>query len=135
MREELYHHGVEGQIHGVRNGPPYPLKGVGKAASNAARNVMNNTLSQKIIKKTTGEDKNRFFTKDDIKTILKGAAIAAATAGMAKVFGNLGDMAINAGKAAASRAIYNIMQGQGPISSSVSDLHSLIDMMRIDGVL
>ena len=24
-REELYHHGIEGQKWGVRNGPPYPL--------------------------------------------------------------------------------------------------------------
>ena len=25
MRNELYHHGIEGQKWGVRNGPPYPL--------------------------------------------------------------------------------------------------------------
>lgn len=25
-REELYHHGIEGQRWGIRNGPPYPLK-------------------------------------------------------------------------------------------------------------
>lgn len=24
-RDELYHHGIDGQKHGVRNGPPYPL--------------------------------------------------------------------------------------------------------------
>lgn len=23
--DELYHHGIKGQVHGVRNGPPYPL--------------------------------------------------------------------------------------------------------------
>lgn len=26
MYEEIYHHGIEGQRWGVRNGPPYPLK-------------------------------------------------------------------------------------------------------------
>lgn len=25
MNNELYHHGIKGQVHGVRNGPPYPL--------------------------------------------------------------------------------------------------------------
>lgn len=26
MRNELYHHGIEGQRWGVRNGPPYPIQ-------------------------------------------------------------------------------------------------------------
>ena len=25
-KEELYHHGIDGQKWGVRNGPPYPLE-------------------------------------------------------------------------------------------------------------
>lgn len=26
MRNELHHHGIEGQKWGVRNGPPYPIE-------------------------------------------------------------------------------------------------------------
>lgn len=25
-KDDIYHHGVKGQKHGIRNGPPYPLK-------------------------------------------------------------------------------------------------------------
>ena len=32
--DELYHHGIKGQKWGVRNGPPYPLKGANKRAAN-----------------------------------------------------------------------------------------------------
>lgn len=30
MNNELYHHGIQGQKWGKRNGPPYPLEGAGK---------------------------------------------------------------------------------------------------------
>ena len=39
-KEELYHHGIEGQKWGVRNGPPYPLDEGDRSAAERAANPM-----------------------------------------------------------------------------------------------
>lgn len=134
-REELYHHGILGMRWGVQHGPPYPLEGAGKAAANVAKAKIATDLANKVVKKAAGEDKNKFFTSDDVKTILKGAAMAAATAGLAKVFGNVGDAVISVGKKAASSALHNLMTGQSPLGEAMSNIGSMVDMMRIDGLL
>jgi hypothetical protein len=134
-REELYHHGVDGQKWGVRHGPPYPLEGAGKAAAQAAKNSVANSMANKVVQKAAGNDKNKFFTSDDMKTILKGAAMAAATAGLTKVFGNVGDAVISIGKKAVSKGLHDLMTGQSPLSEAASNIGSMIDMLRLDGVL
>lgn len=120
---------------GVKHGPPYPLEGVGKAAAQAAKNTATQQAAQKVVNKAAGKDKEPFFTSDDAKTILKAAAMAAATAGLTKLFGNVSDAVISVGKQAASKAVYNIMSGQSPLSQAASNIGSMVDMLRIDGVL
>lgn len=41
MNNELYHHGVQGQKWGKRNGPPYPLNAKGKASLAKQRKTVN----------------------------------------------------------------------------------------------
>ena len=71
--DELYHHGIQGQHWGVRNGPPYPLK-----QYSASERVFNdaNSRVEKITKDVTTAAKNagskmyglehRLKTKDSI---------------------------------------------------------------------
>lgn len=134
-REELYHHGILGQKWGVQNGPPYPLEGAGKAAAQAAKNSIASGTANKIVQKAAGNDKEKFFTSDDVKTILKGAAMAAATAGLTKIFGNVGDAVISVGKQAVSKGLHDLMTGQSPLAEAASNVGSMVDMLRLDGVL
>ena len=77
--DELYHHGIKGQKHGKRNGPPYPLSGNAHSAS----------------EKKAGK---KGWTKEARKEKLKkaGKIARAAVAGAAAAGGAaVGGMAIN----------------------------------------
>ena len=76
-KEELYHHGIDGQKWGVRNGPPYPLSGatttrMAKAAkvTDKARtitqesNKIANTARSSYRKKTAKRDLSDKNTKE-----------------------------------------------------------------------
>lgn len=65
---ELYHHGIKGQEHGVRNGPPYPL---GRNQHSAAEKRAGWTKSLASIAKATGKGVAR-----GAKAIGKGAVKA-----------------------------------------------------------
>lgn len=108
-KDELYHHGRDGQKWGVRNGPPYPLKGTGLAAYKAAEGKIAGDTARKIVNRISGEDKSTepLFTKETVKMILKGAAITAATAALTKVFLNVGDSAYQAGESAVKKILSN----------------------------
>lgn len=73
-RNDLYHHGIEGQKWGVRNGPPYPLKEKDVSISDKVRvglkyikkillynnqNIVNNVIAQDNLQKAAEEMKRR----------------------------------------------------------------------------
>lgn len=48
---ELYHHGVEGQKWGKRNGPPYPLERSTKSSAEKTKRSLSNSESNKETKR------------------------------------------------------------------------------------
>lgn len=73
----LAHHGVEGQKHGVRNGPPYPLDRQGKAALRKQRKA--NKKAAKVAKKqearkVAAEKKEAALKENKRKIIMSGSA-------------------------------------------------------------
>lgn len=51
-REELYHHGIEGQRWGKRNGPPYPL-------NSSAKSFTERRAAKKAAKKNAEQEKTK----------------------------------------------------------------------------
>lgn len=47
MVDELYHHGIKGQEHGVRNGPPYPLSRKVSTGKRLIKKISNTTADIK----------------------------------------------------------------------------------------
>lgn len=47
MADELYHHGIKGQEHGVRNGPPYPLSRKVSTGKRLIKKISNTTADIK----------------------------------------------------------------------------------------
>ena len=47
MADELYHHGIKGQVHGVRNGPPYPLSRKVSTGKRLIKKISNTTADIK----------------------------------------------------------------------------------------
>lgn len=47
MADELYHHGIKGQEHGVRNGPPYPLSRKVSTGKRLIKKMSNTTADMK----------------------------------------------------------------------------------------
>lgn len=47
MADELYHHGIKGQVHGVRNGPPYPLSRKVSTGKRLIKKISNTTVDMK----------------------------------------------------------------------------------------
>lgn len=47
MADELYHHGIKGQVHGVRNGPPYPLSRKVSTGKRLIKKISNTTADMK----------------------------------------------------------------------------------------
>lgn len=47
MADELYHHGIKGQEHGVRNGPPYPLSRKVSTGKRLIKKISNTTADMK----------------------------------------------------------------------------------------
>lgn len=61
MKTELYHHGIEGQKWGVRNGPPYPLDESDRSAAERAANppAEKNSYGGSHAKRPVGEISDR----------------------------------------------------------------------------
>ena len=47
MADEFYHHGIKGQVHGVRNGPPYPLSRKVSTGKRLIKKMSNTTADMK----------------------------------------------------------------------------------------
>lgn len=47
MVDELYHHGIKGQEHGIRNGPPYPLSRKVSTGKRLIKKISNTTADIK----------------------------------------------------------------------------------------
>lgn len=63
---ELCHHGVKGQKWGVKNGPPYPLKGEQKVANVRKHGkIVEEAIRSGEVSKTINKDKQKRHTKSD----------------------------------------------------------------------
>lgn len=57
----LAHHGIKGQKHGVRNGPPYPLSKE-KHDAVVGKNVVNDAIEKGLVSKKVNADKQKRHT-------------------------------------------------------------------------
>lgn len=77
LNDELYHHGVQGQKWGKRNGPPYPLGSnisTGKALKTGVRRIKSET--KKAVNKVEKVDQ-KYQISDRTKKVIKAALITA----------------------------------------------------------
>lgn len=102
FKSELEHHGILGQKHGVRNGPPYPLaENVSKAVKASAKTVSSsaNAGRQAAIGKTSSKIANAIVTKNgklDAKELVAGAVTTFAAVTLANVMNRGANAAIDA---------------------------------------
>lgn len=150
-KNELQHHGILGMKWGERNGPPYPLSyaqrsvaekraksgGYFKPAADSARKQFVNNVaqrtSQKVINKAVGYNTKKEDLEKVAKEILKGAAVVAATGMLASLIQNLTYDAVAVGKETAKNLLFDFDMGN--IRMNSSEIKSLIDQLRIDGLL
>lgn len=64
MADELYHHGIKGQVHGVRNGPPYPLSRKVSTGKRLIKKMSNATAELKKKRTEHAEEKKK---RSDLK--------------------------------------------------------------------
>lgn len=138
--EEYYlvHHGIEGQIHGVRNGPPYPLKKAVsdaiKAGRNAGRNSISNSVTNTVMNpaRQAADGKKPTF-KVDGEAIAKAALMAVGTAVVGTLVSkgvNAGaDALIAAGKVAASKAVTALAESKSVKVSNMA-VNAALDIAR-----
>lgn len=149
-KNELQHHGIFGMKWGQRNGPPYPLSyaqknvaekrarsgGYLKPAVNSAKKQFANNVaqrtSQKVINKAVGYNTKKEELEKVAKDILKGAAVVAATGMLASLIQNLTYDAVEVGKETAKNLLFDFDMGN--IRMNSSEIKSLIDQLRIDGL-
>lgn len=125
-KEELYHHGIDGQKWGVRNGPPYPLSGststrMAKAAkiTDKARTITNESRNLATTAKSSYQKKS---TKRDLSDKTnKELQDYITRANLERQYNSLKDYEVDKG----SNKVLNILTTAVPVTSALASIASI----------
>lgn len=126
-KNELYHHGIDGQKWGVRNGPPYPLSRAGKVVKKAGRIVVQKTEKGRNKRKAYRTIKKREADRIAQYNRLTGDESSSDIQGIINRM-NLDqrlDKLVSDDLSASSRRIRNSIAAAGAIAGSLASIYAL----------